>query len=371
MPLLTYEQARPWARAIRQAVSTKTMPPWFAASSAMPLRNDPRLTAGEINVINEWVRQGSLRGSAADAPPPVDWPQGWNIGNPDIIVTMPKPVMVPAREEIDYQYIVLPLGLNEDRWAERIEIRPGARSAVHHAVAYIREPGSPWLRDATPGVAFSRPGATTTDILAVYAPGQPPAQYPEGMAKKIPAGSDMVLQLHYTPGGKAVQDRTAVGVVFARPVPRKRILTLQLHATDFVIPAGERNYKVSASGTLPAECEVLSFFPHLHLRGSSFEYETVASGGRLTTLLRVAPYRFNWQLAYVLEKPMRLPAGTRLRATAWYDNSANNPWNPDPTVDVGYGEQSRDEMMVGFFDVAVDAGIDKRLFFDLRRTPPK
>jgi hypothetical protein len=370
MPLLTYQQARPWARAIRQAVVTKTMPPWFAETSAAPLRNDPRLAPGEIRVIEEWVRQGAPRGTAADAPRPVAWRLGWSIGEPDLVVTMPKPVLVPAKQEIDYQYVVLPLGADEDRWAERIEIRPGARAVVHHAVAYVREPGSPWLRDAKSGDAFSRPGATTSDILALYAPGQPPSSYPKGMAKKIPAGSDLVLQLHYTPNGTAVEDRTSIGIVLAKTKPAKRVLTLQLHTTDFLIPAGQRNHRVTVSGTLPSECELLGFFPHLHLRGTAFEYEAVAPGGRVSTLLRVAPYRFNWQLSYSLDQPMPLRAGTRLRATAWYDNSANNPWNPDSSQDVTYGEQSRDEMMVGFFDMAVSADTDKRQFFDLRQARP-
>jgi hypothetical protein len=231
-------------------------------------------------------------------------------------------------------------------------IMPGHRAIVHHVVAYIREPGDTWLH-----------GPTTNDMLVVYAPGQPEMVCLPGMAKKIPAGADLVLQIHYTPNGHAVDDRTSIGIRFAQSPPEKRVLTLQLNAVDFEIPVGEANHRVTVSGTLPNDCLLLSLFPHMHLRGKAFEYAIIEAGGRVETLLRVAPYDFAWQLNYRLAGPRLLKKGTRLRATAWYDNSPNNPRNPDPTVDVSYGEQSTQEMMVGFFDVAVPAGMDKAGFF--------
>lgn len=363
MPLLTYAQARPWAKAIRRAVLSRKMPPWFAAEASVRFGNDPSLTPEEIAVIDAWASNGSPAGDPKTAPSPVTWPSGWNIPKPDLTLQMPEAVHVPAKEELDYQFIILPLNLKEDRWVQAAEIRPGARAAVHHVVVYVREPGSPWLRDAPAGRPFVRAGVTRSDILAIYAPGQPAMRCLPGMAKKIPAGSDLVLQMHYTPTGHALDDRTSVGIVWAAQPPKKRVLTLQLDTTRFVIPAGDRNYRVSVSGTLPNDAELLSMFPHMHLRGKAFEYALVQPGGRIETLLRVAPYNFSWQLDYRLAEPRLLKKGTLLQCTAWYDNSPNNPRNPDPTQDVTYGEQSRDEMMVGFFDVAVPANVDKPSFF--------
>lgn len=364
MAFLTYEQVRPWARAIRQAVLRKKMPPWFAESTSVRFENDARLSAEEVAVLVEWADQKAPAGDIRDAPPAVHWTSGWNIPKPDLSVKMPVAVTVPVREEIDYQFIILPLNLKEDRWVQAAEIRPGERSVVHHAVVYVREKDDPWLRDASPGKPFVRPGVTRNDILAIYAPGQPAMVTPPGMAKKIPAGADLVLQMHYTPNGKtAVQDRTTIGIVWAKEPPEKRVLTLQLATTDFRIPPGEPNHRVSVSGTMPNDALLLSLFPHLHLRGKAFEYAIVKPGGVYETLLRVAPYDFFWQLNYRLAEPRLLLKGTRLLCTAWYDNSPNNPRNPDPEAEVTYGEQSDDEMMVGFFDVAVPANVDKASFF--------
>jgi hypothetical protein len=362
MPLMSYRDARPWAKAIREAVVSRRMPPWFAESSSRPLADDPRLTAGEIAAIDEWARSGAPEGNPAKARPTLPWTEGWNIGAPDRVVAMPEPVRVPARGRIDYQFVVLPLGLNEDRWVRAVEIRPGARKVVHHVVAYVREPDDEWLRDAPRGKPFARHGATTSDILAVWAPGQPAMNCPPGMAKRIPAGSDLVLQIHYTPDGRAVEDRTSIGLVWS-PTPERRVLTLQLHTTALRIPPGEPSHRVTVAGTLPGDALLISMFPHMHLRGNAFEYALAGEGGRWETLLRVAPYDFYWQLSYRLADPRPLRKGARLVATAWYDNSPNNPRNPDPRAEVGYGEQSDEEMMVGFFDVAVPAGVDKRAFF--------
>jgi hypothetical protein len=363
MPLVDYRGTRPWAKAIREAVMLGKMPPWFAESASVRFENDPRLTEEEIATLDAWVSAGAPEGDPKKAPPAVQRQPGWSIPAPNLAVAMPEPVSVPATGQLDYQFVILPLGLTEDRWVRAAEIRPGRRAVVHHAVAYIRERESPWLRDAPMGKPFARPGVTTSDILAIYAPGQPAMVCRPGMARKIPAGADLVLQIHYTPNGRAVEDRTSVGLVWAERPPEHRVLTLQIATTTFRIPAGEPDHRVSAFGTLPNQALLLSLFPHLHLRGKAFEYSIVEPGGRVETLLRVAPYNFSWQLNYRLADPRRLAKGTRIRCTAWYDNSANNPRNPDPTADVRYGEQSDEEMMVGFFDVAVPAGMDKEAFF--------
>lgn len=365
MPLLTYPQVRPWAKAIRQAVLQRTMPPWFEHGPHGVFSDDPRLTTEEITAIDEWVRAGSPAGSPADAPPPVRWPQGWRIGQPDRVV-FSKPLSVPASGELDYQFVIIPLGQTKDVWITRAEIRPSARSVVHHIVAYIRPPGSHWLQGMPVGEAFSKPGVTTADILAVYTPGDNAMICPSGMAKKIPAGSDLILQYHFTPNGRARQERTEIGLIFTDQTPTRRVHTLQLATTTFLIPAGDSDYHVTVSGTMPADALLLSMLPHMHLRGKAFEYDLRTPAGAYRPVLRVEPYSFYWQLNYRLAEPIPLPKGTRLIATAWYDNSPNQAGNPDPSRDVGYGEQSRDEMMVGFFDIAVDPKLEKSDFFEMR-----
>ncbi len=353
MPLLTYAQTRPWARSIREQVLSRKMPPWFEKEATVRFENDPRLTAADIATIREWADSGAPAGNEADAPPPVEWPDTWTIGKPDLILSMPEAVKIPARQEIDYQYMAIPLHLAEDRWVQAVEIRPGVRSVVHHAVAYVREAGDSWQR-----------GPTKSDILAIYTPGQPASVCRAGMARKIPAGSDIVLQMHYTPNGTSAEDRTGIGIVWARGEPEKRVITLQVGTTDLRIPPGDAAYKISASGTLPNDALLLSMLPHMHLRGKAFEYSLIEPDGNYGLLLRVEPYRFEWQLNYRLSDPLLIPKGTRLRCTAWYDNSVNNPRNPDPSAEIGYGEQSRDEMMVGFFDIAVPAWMDKKQYFN-------
>jgi hypothetical protein len=363
MSLLTYKDARPWAKAIHEAVLLKRMPPWFVESASLHFSNDPTLTPAEIAAIDQWVREGAPEGDPLEAPAAKQWTSNWNIPNPDLVLKTPEPVRVPASGQIDYQFVILPLNFSEDRWVSAVEIRPDHRPVVHHIVAYVRESSSDWLRNAPRGKPFAHSGVTTCDILAIYAPGQPAMICPSGMAKKIPAGADLVLQIHYTPNGRAVEDRTAIGIKWASAAPERRVLTLQIATADFRIPAGDPNHRVTASGTLPNDALLLSLFPHMHLRGKAFEYAITEPGGRWETLVRVAPYRFEWQLDYRLAEPRRLPKGTRLRATAWYDNSRNNPRNPDASAEVTYGEQSDQEMMVGFFDIAIRAHMDKPAFF--------
>ena len=203
---------------------------------------------------------------------------------------------------------------------------------------------------------------TDSDMLLVYAPGSSPDQWPDGMAKCIPAGSDLVFQMHYTTNGHATTDQTSIGIVFAKQPPRQRVLTLQLTNYSFVIPPEADNFRVEVFGTLPNDATLLSFFPHMHLRGKRFEYDIVQPGGATETLLRVN-YHFHWQMSYRLAQPRFLKAGTKLQAVAWFDNSRNNPHNPDPEQTVRWGGQTYEEMMVGFFDLAVPASVDKWRYF--------
>ncbi len=365
MPLLTYSQVRPWAKAIREAVVRKQMPPWFADPRYGKFSNDPSLSPEEIETLRSWAESGAPAGVQSEAPAAKDWPKGWNIGQPDAVFSMPQAFRVPASGELDYQYMIVPTGLTADRWVKRVEIRPGNRAVVHHAVVYIRDPKSDWLRDMPVGRPFTLPIASITrnDILFTYTPGNNTDSWPEGMAKLIPAGSDLVFQMHYTPAKEPTLDRTRIGLIFAREPPKQRVLTLQLNSASFLIPPGYPDYRVEVSGTMPNDALLLSLYPHMHLRGKAFVYAIVQPDGRRDILLRVHDYDFYWQLTYRLAKPLHLAAGTRLEAVAIFDNSKNNPRNPDPEVAVRYGEQSSDEMMIGFFDVAVDAGVDKFQFF--------
>lgn len=373
MPLVTYSQVRPWAKAIREAVRLRKMPPWFAGRSHGEFENDASLTAQEIETIDTWVTRGAAEGSKKDAPPDVSWTRGWNIPPPDIVISMPQPFIVPPKVEIDYQYLILPTGFSIARWVQAIEIRPGDPSVVHHAVLYVREPGSEWLRDAPRGITFAPPrgdadarrraGRTTSDVLAIYTPGSGATVLPRDMAKRIPTGADLVLQMHYTPKQTASEDRTEIGIVLATATPRQQVLTLQMGRDDIVIPPGERDYRLSVSGTLPRDALLLSLFPHMHLRGSAFEYQIAGPNGYMETLLLVKPYDFYWQLSYRLKTPRLLRRGTKLMFTGYFDNSPDNPRNPDPSAEVTWGEQSSQEMMIGFFDVAVDPNLDKRSFF--------
>lgn len=370
MPLLTYSQARPWAKAIREAVTLHKMPPWFADPQYGAWENDPSLTADDVARIQAWADAGAPEGSAKDAPPRKKWPDGWSGPSPDIVLSAPK-FPVPAKAVIEYQYVILPLGFSLDRWARSVEIRPVNRTVIHHAVLFVREPGSDWLREAPKEVMFApKPGddrkkarQTTADILAIYTPGAAVTTMLPRMAKKIPAGSDLVLQIHYTSTGVNVTDQTDVGLSLSTERPKYRVLTLQMGNEGLDIPPGDRNFRVSVSGAMPRDAMLLSLFPHMHLRGSSFEYQIVYPGGRVETLLKVKPYDFHWQLSYRLKTPRLLKRGDRLLWTGYFDNSAANPRNPDPTAEVTWGEQSWEEMMIGFFDVAVDPDVDKIGFF--------
>jgi hypothetical protein len=372
-PLVTYNQVRPLAHVVADSVRQRRMPPWFADVGIGHFSNDPSLSADEIKTLESWADSKAPAGNPSDAPPPRHWVSGWNIPAPDRIVQMPKPVPIPAQGDVEYTYEIVPTGFAEGKWVRMSEIRPTSRKNVHHAVVYIRPPDSNWLRHAPVGVPFTAADMTNeqdrhdthttkADILLVYAPGSSPDNWPAGMAKFIPAGSDLVFQMHYTTHGRATTDQTRVGLVFAAHPPAQRVLTLQLTNSDFVIPPGVDDYRVEVHGSLPNDAVLLSFFPHMHLRGKQFEYNILRPDGSAETLLRVH-YNFYWQLSYRLAEPRPLPAGTVMQAVAWFDNSKNNPHNPDPTAAVYWGDQTYDEMMVGFFDVAVPAGTDKTRFF--------
>jgi hypothetical protein len=364
-PLLTYEQARPWAASMKRVVKEKAMPPWFADPAVGHFANDRSLTAKEISTILAWANAGAPQGDPAEMPAPATFVDGWGIPKPDLIFELPHAFSVPASGMVEYQYVILPTGFTEDKWVQAAEARPTDRSVVHHIIAYVREPGSNYFKGQKTGVFFEAPppqqddkndtSSLPSDFLVGYAPGQNAEILQPGQAKLIKAGSDIVLEVHYTPTGKATTDQTRLGIVFAKQTPKNRVLTLSAVNGTFKIPPGDPNYRVDAAFDVPREVTLVALHPHMHTRGKDFEYRLVFPTGETQTLLKVPAYNWHWQLWYYLAEPITLPKGTKIECTAHFDNSADNPENPDPTKTVIWGQQNSDEMMVGFFNLIFDA----------------
>ena len=379
--LLTYEQARPWAKAMKEAVVLKKMPPWFADPAYGKFSNDRSLSRKDVDTIAAWADGGAPEGDPKDLPPPVDFIEGWGIPKPDVIFQLPRTYQIPASGVIEYQKVVVPSGFTEDKWVQFAEARPDDRARVHHMILYVREPGSHWLKDAKPGEFFVAPkpradepvdtSALPSDFLVGYAPGQPPEMLPPGQAKLIKAGSDLVLEIHYTPNGTASTDRSKFGLVFAKEPPKERVLTLSATNGTFKIPPGAPDYRVDSEFEVGTDVKLASLHPHMHGRGKDFEYRVVYPSGETETLLRVPHYNWHWQLWYNLSKPVVLPKGTKIQCTAHFDNSPNNPDNADPTKEVAWGDQSWDEMMVGFFNLEFDAQVPVKDIYAHRASVPQ
>jgi hypothetical protein len=346
------------------------MPPWYADPHIGHFANDRSLSQKEIDTIMAWAINGAPKGDPKDMPAPVNFVEGWGIPKPDMVLQLPKEFPVPESGMVEYQYAIVPTGFTEDKWVQAAEVRPTERSVVHHIIAYVREPGSNYFKDQKPGVFFEAvpskadenvdTSALPSDFLVGYAPGQPAEILHPGEAKLIKAGSDIVFEVHYTPNGKAVMDRTKLGLVFAKEKPAKRVQTLSASNGTFKIPPGDPNYRVDASFEIRKPVVLASIHPHMHTRGKDFEYRLVFPNGETRTILSVPKYNWHWQLWYNLDEPIALPQGTRIECTAHFDNSPNNPENPDPAKTVIWGQQSWDEMMVGFFNLVYDAGMSPK-----------
>ncbi|HEX3821188.1 MAG TPA: thiol-disulfide isomerase [Candidatus Sulfotelmatobacter sp.] len=379
-PLLTYEQARPWASSMKRVVSQKIMPPWYADPAIGHFANDRALTMQEISTIVAWANAGAPEGDPKDMPAPKNWIEGWGMPKPDVVFQLPKPFQVPASGMVEYQYVIIPTGFTKDTWVQAAEARPTDRSVVHHIIAYLREPGSNYFKGQKPGVFFEAPppkqddkndtSALASDFLIGYAPGQPAEILPPGQAKLIKAGSDIVLEVHYTPNGKATTDQTRVGLILAKEPPKERVLTLSAVNGTFKIPPGDPNYRVDATFDIPQDVRLISLHPHMHMRGKDFQYRIVFPDGKSETLLKVPAYNWHWQLWYNLAEPITLPKGSKIECTAHFDNSPNNPENPDPTKTVIWGQMNSDEMMVGFFNLVFDANMPATNLLPHPKTEP-
>jgi hypothetical protein len=372
--LLTYKDARPWAKSIRSTVALKKMPPWYSSDAHGKFANDRRLSQDEIDFLTAWVDGGAKEGDPKDAPQAVEWPDGWQIGKPDLIVEMPNEFKVPASGTVEYTWIRIPTGITEDKWIAKIETRPSARQVVHHVVVYEREANSGFMKQAPVGVPFTPPGRVSTpppspdkgrgffefqfnppgtEIVGLYVPGGAVYESEPGQARLLKAGSDLVLQIHYTSNGIAASDKTRVGIVFAKEPPKERLYNTFVANPFLRIPAGDPNFAVHAELTLPNDVELASMIPHMHVRGKAFQYKVTYPDGKSEVLLDVPKYDFNWQINYHLAERRKLPKGTKLECIAYYDNSPNNPSNPDPKKVVQWGDQTWEEMLAGFVDFVV------------------
>ncbi len=350
MSLISYQDARPWAKSIRQYVSEGKMPPWHASQPPGYFLNDRRLSDQDKNTLISWVDGGAPEGNPKDLPPVPHFAEGWQIGKPDLVLSIPKPFAVPPDGTIAYQYFTVPTNFTEDKWVQAMEIKPGVRSVVHHIIVYMKEPaGTPYVdgfNQVLPRLPhMNRPGGGGPGVmLAAVAPGAPPMVFQQGEAVRIPAGSSLVFQIHYTANGKGAMDQSSIGLIFAKQAPEREIHTAAFMDPMMKIAAGVADQAVDTAIEFPEDAHITAMVPHTHLRGKSWEYRLIYPDGRSEVILTVPHYDFNWQTWYTFATPLAVPKGSRLEATAHYDNSVNNPSNPNPKVDVHWGDQTWDEM---------------------------
>ena len=401
--VLTYKDVLPWAESIREKVSAREMPPWHADSRYGEFLNDRRLSKEDIETIVAWVAEGAKQGNPDDLPTPPRYVPGWNIGKPDYVLAMSEPYTVAAHAPDSYVYVTFPTRFKEDRWVQAAEILPGNPEIVHHVIAHVITPQAPSggvkrisaefpQADTEPSIFYKEgslsrvkmdapvidDGANAPNggslfkgrtgegageysvLLASYAPGKGPDVYPPGTAKLIPAGSTIILQIHYSSFHGTIetaqQDRTIVGLIFAKETPARRAVTFTVPNHFFKIPPGAANHKVTAAYTFDRDVQLISYMPHMHLRGKDMKYEVVFPDGRRQTLLWVPKFEFDWQTVYRLKNPIMIPRGSRIIVTAHFDNSARNKHNPDPTKAVRWGDPSYDEMMIGWLEYVVPNG---------------
>ena len=349
MSLINFKEVRPWAKAIREKVATREMPPWHADQNYGKWENDRRLTQKEIDTVVAWIDGGAVEGNDKDLPPAPELANGWQIGEPDMVFQMPTEYTVPAEGSVPYQYFTVPTNFKEDRYIQALEARAGNLSVVHHIVMYVREPGEQ-TRQRGRGQQFN----IADGILGALSPGQTPFIAKPGQAKLIKAGSQLVFQMHYTPNGKEAKDRSIVGLIFAKGPVDKIVNSKAAFEMKFVIPPGATNHEIKAVYEFEQDSHIVSLMPHMHVRGKDITYRAIYPDGRSEILLAVPRYNFDWQVYYYPVQPLAVVKGTRIEAVAHYDNSTRNPRNPDPTKEVRFGEQTWDEMMNAFFDFTVD-----------------
>jgi hypothetical protein len=400
MSLLTYKDARPWARSIKEKVLKREMPPWHADPHYSEFSNDRRLTERQVDTIVAWVDQGAKEGNPKDLPETPQLTEGWHIGKPDVVLTMPQEFSFGADGPDEYRYFRIPTNFTEDVWVQASEARPGNRKIVHHIIAFVVPPRKPnpnakklppppkefveafkkniiFYEDgrlnrvkadapvfddgcATKegGSGIFRDGSGKDDdgsnFLCGMSPGRDADVWEPGTAKRIPAGATIVLQVHYARSGSEQTDRSSVGLIFAKQPPDKAVMTRPVSNYHFQIPPGADNHEVTSCFTVAADAHITSLMPHMHLRGKDMKIEAYYPDGHKETLLNVPAYSFSWQTNYYFKHPVAVPKGTRIVCTAHFDNSAKNKYNPDPTKAVRFGDPTYDEMMIAFVEYTLD-----------------
>ena len=391
MPLLTFEQARPWAKAILEAVRTRSMPPWHADPHYGDFSNSRRLTDAEIATIQAWVAEGTQQGNPQDLPPTPHFTDGWRIGTPDVTIPIPNDYVVKVNAADAYLYFTVPTHFTSDTWVTAVELKPGNRRVVHHAHVFLEEPPQPksatepeapkhapftiedgQVHHINPSLPVVDDGCSSPDggdwpgghpsedgaMLGSYLPGKDPDIFPAGYARLIPAGSSLTFQIHYN--AQAIKtdqiDRTSVGFIIAKTPPKQRLRRLDVHNFLFLIPAGDPDHRVTACYTFPEDVDLMSYTAHMHLRGKDMKFDAVHPDGRRETLFSVPKYDFNWQTEYQLAHPVAIEKGTKIIITAHFDNSPNNRFNPDPSKTIRWGEPSTEEMMDGWFEYVLPEG---------------
>lgn len=399
MSLLTYKEARPWARSIREKVVAKQMPPWHADPHYGEFSNDRRLTQGEIETVAEWVDQGAKEGNPKDLPEAPAMVEGWHIGKPDVVFSMQEDFAFDASGPDEYRYFRIPTNFKEDVYVQAAEAQPGNKKIVHHIIAFVnppRPPVDPSVKNAKIPQAFvdafrkqiifyedghlqrvkmdapviddgcSSPnggqGILRGDkgkddggiFLCGFSPGRDQDVFAPGTAKRIPAGSTIVLQIHYSRSGAAEKDRSRIGLIFSKEPPEKTVRTKPIANYHFQIPAGAENHEVTACFTFKEDAHLTALMPHMHVRGKDMMIIAHYPDGRSEVLLKVPRYSFSWQTNYYLKKPVALPKGTRIECVAHFDNSQKNKYNPDPTKAVRFGDPTYDEMMIAFAEYTLD-----------------
>ena len=376
MPLTTYQSTRPWARAIKTAVAAKAMPPWFADPRYGHFANEKRLTDQEIATITSWVDSGAPEGDGKDTPAPVTFREGWNI-RPDLVFQLPKPLKIPDTGTVEYTYVAVSAPFKEDTWIAAGEIRPSDRAHVHHVIAMVRPKGSRWMMQAQLGAEPWAPGPSrqadmlrasggdmsvlASEFLVGYVPGMEAQRFDiDRSARLIPAGADLVLEVHYTTNGVESEDQTTVGLELAPAAPERLFISVAAAQPGLSIAPGDSNAEARAVVRFGQPVDLVYMQPHMHLRGKDATIEAKYPDGKRETLLSVPRYDFNWQIVYYQKKPLRLPKGTELHLTGHWDNSAANKWNPDPTATVRWGDQSWQEMLSAPMGVIVDRDVDPK-----------
>jgi mono/diheme cytochrome c family protein len=398
---LSYKDVRPWAKSIREKVVKREMPPWHADPHVGQWSNDRRLSQSDIDKIVAWVDQGAKEGDPKDLPPAPKFVEGWSIGKPDLILQMPEEFTLEASGPDEYQYFEVPTDFKEDKYVQMAEARPGNRKIVHHIIAFIVPPpkdGAPqrkytkeeiekWRAEQEKNSIRYKDGfliRTKADapvhddgcslpsggngdrrdgggdgesgtLLAGFAPGMNQAMWQPGTVKKVPVGSKLMLQVHYSKVAGSVQkDRSSIGLIFSKKPPEKLLHTHPVANGYFLIPPGAENHKVTACWTVKENMHIVTLMPHMHLRGKGQKIEAFYQDGRSEVLLNVDQYDFSWQEVYYLKKPIAIPKGTKILVTGYFDNSAKNKYNPDPTKPVRWGDPTYDEMMIGWIDYTID-----------------